>query len=86
MVKGLEGNNPLSDKGLTKSEGFGSILYLDSSGVGALIRFAQHSKTIAREILLSNLAGTPRKVREMSNIIRLFTVVPDVETALKAWE
>lgn len=65
---------------------FSGVRYLDSSGVGALIRLAQHSKTIAGEIQIANLNGTPRKVLEMSNIIRLFTVVTDVETALKAWE
>ena len=64
---------------------FSAVRYLDSSGVGALIRLAQHAKTITGEIQLSNLTGTPRKVLEMSNIIRLFTVAPDVETALKAW-
>lgn len=65
---------------------FSGVNYLDSSGVGALIRLAQHAKTIAGEIQLASLGGTPRKVLEMSNVIRLFTVVPNVETALKAWE
>jgi anti-anti-sigma factor len=65
---------------------FSGVRYLDSSGVGALIRLAQHSKSIAGEIQIASLSGTPKKVLEMSNIIRLFKVVPDVETALQAWE
>jgi len=65
---------------------FSSVRYLDSSGVGALIRLAQHAKTFGGKIQLANLNGTPKKVLEMSNIIRLFIVATDVETALKSWE
>ncbi len=65
---------------------FTNVRYMDSSGVGALIRLAQYSKSIAGDIQLANLGGTPRKVLEMSNIIKLFKIVDDVETALKAWE
>ena len=65
---------------------FSGVQYLDSSGVGALIRLAHHAKAISGTIQLVNLGGTPKKVLEMSNIIRLFTIAPDVESALKAWE
>lgn len=60
--------------------------YLDSSGVGTLIRLAQHAKTISGEVKLANLTGTPRKVLEMSNIIRLFHVYSNVKEALTSWE
>jgi len=65
---------------------FSGIRYIDSSGVGALIRLAQHSNAIGGEIQVANLTGTPRKILEMTNMIRLFTVVSDVEEALRAWE
>jgi len=64
---------------------FTAVRYLDSSGVGALIRLVQKAKTLGGEIRIAKLGGTPRKVLEMSNIITLFKVSPDVETALKTW-
>ena len=63
----------------------GAIRYLDSSGVGALIRLLQKARALGGEVRVANLSGTPKKVLEMSNIISLLKVAPDVETALKAW-
>lgn len=62
------------------------VRYLDSSGVGALIRLAQYAKSVSGDIQLVNVTGTPRKVLEMSNVIRLFKLAPDVATALKEGE
>jgi len=64
---------------------FGEVRYLDSSGVGALIRLLQKAKTLGGEIRLANLGGTPRKVLTMSNILALLKVSPDVDSALAAW-
>ena len=63
---------------------FGGIRYLDSSGVGALIRLLQKARTLGGEIRVANLSGTPKKVLEMSNIITLLKVASSVETALGA--
>ena len=63
----------------------GQIRYLDSSGVGALIRLLQKARSLGGEIRVARLSGTPKKVLEMSNIITLLKVAPDVETALQAW-
>lgn len=63
----------------------GGVRYLDSSGVGALIRLLQKAKSLGGEIRVAQLTGTPRKVLEMSNIITLLKVAPDVDTALRAW-
>jgi len=63
----------------------GGVRYLDSSGVGALIRLLQKARSLGGEIRVAQLAGTPKKVLEMSNIITLLKASPDVETALKAW-
>ena len=65
---------------------FSRVRYIDSSGVGALIRLAQYANTIAGEIQLAGLTGTPKKILEMSNLIRLFKVSTDVESALRAWD
>jgi len=64
---------------------FAGVRYLDSSGVGALIRLLQKSRAAGGEVRLVNLTGTPKKVLEMSNIIHLLKVAPDVESALRAW-
>ena len=64
---------------------FTSVRYLDSSGVGALIRLLQKARTLGGELRVAHLKGTPKKVLEMSNIISLLKVAPDVETALQAW-
>lgn len=63
----------------------GEVRYLDSSGVGALIRLLQKARSLGGEIRVSRLTGTPKKVLEMSNIIALLKVSPDTDTALKAW-
>jgi len=64
---------------------FTSVRYLDSSGVGAIIRLLQMVKTLGGELRATGLAGTPRKVLEMSNIISLLKISPTVEAALQAW-
>jgi anti-anti-sigma factor len=64
---------------------FAGLRYLDSSGVGAIIRLLQKFRAAGGEIRVVNLGGTPKKVLEMSNIITLLKVAPDVDTALKAW-
>lgn len=47
------------------------VNYLDSSGVGVLIRILQHAKTKAAAITFSGIQGTPRKVLTLSNILPL---------------
>jgi anti-sigma B factor antagonist len=64
---------------------FSRVRYLDSSGVGAVIRLLQMARTLGGELRAAGLTGTPRKVLEMSNIISLLKVSPSVEHALQAW-
>lgn len=64
---------------------FAGVRYLDSSGVGALIRLIQKARAAGGEVRLAALGGTPRKVLEMSNIITLVRVSADVASALEAW-
>src|SRR5688572_25076351 len=45
--------------------------YLDSSGVGALIRIIQQMTQVQGDVRFTGLGGSPRKVLEMSNIISL---------------
>ena len=61
------------------------VRYLDSSGVGALIRLLQKARSLGGEIRVANLSGTPKKVLEMSNIITLLKPAVSVEAALQAW-
>jgi anti-anti-sigma factor len=63
----------------------GAVRYLDSSGVGALIRLLQKARTLGGGLRLSRLAGTPRKVLEMSNMLSVMPTHPDVPSALAAW-
>jgi anti-sigma B factor antagonist len=45
--------------------------YLDSTGVGALIRIIQAAKATGCDLRFRGIGGSPRKVLKMSNIISL---------------
>ena len=45
--------------------------YLDSTGVGALIRILQAARRSGCELRFRGIAGSPRKVLRMSNILVL---------------
>jgi anti-anti-sigma factor len=45
--------------------------YLDSTGVGAIIRILQEARKIGGEIRFRGVGGSPRKVLKMSNILSL---------------
>jgi anti-sigma B factor antagonist len=45
--------------------------YLDSTGVGALIRILQEARRTGTELRFRGVKGTPRKVLRMSNILSL---------------
>jgi anti-sigma B factor antagonist len=47
------------------------IEYLDSSGVGAIIRILQEGRLRGIELRFRGVKGTPRKVLRMSNILPL---------------
>ena len=49
----------------------GAVRYLDSSGVGAIIKIVQMSKEKQIELKFRGIAGTPRKVLSMSNILSI---------------
>jgi anti-sigma B factor antagonist len=50
--------------------------YLDSTGVGALIRILQEAKKRGCELRFAGIAGSPRKVLKMSNILALMKEEP----------
>jgi anti-sigma B factor antagonist len=64
---------------------FAEVKYLDSSGVGALIRLLQKARALGGELRVASLGGTPRKVLEMSNILSILKTSTDVEAALQVW-
>jgi anti-sigma B factor antagonist len=47
------------------------VAYLDSTGVGALIRILQEAKRSGCEIRFRGIEGSPRKVLKMSNILAI---------------
>ena len=47
------------------------VEYLDSSGVGALIRILQEAKKRGCELRFSGVGGSPRKVLKMTNVLTL---------------
>jgi len=50
---------------------FSGVIYLDSSGVGAIIKILKQSKEKKVDLKFRGISGTPRKVLKMSNIITL---------------
>jgi anti-sigma B factor antagonist len=50
---------------------FSSLEYLDSTGVGSIIRLVQALRAAGGRLSCRGLHGSPRKVLEMSNIIAL---------------
>jgi len=54
---------------------FSAVNYLDSSGVGAIIRILQVAKSKGLRLSFSGIQGTPRKVLAMSNILPLLKEV-----------
>lgn len=47
------------------------LRYLDSTGVGAIIKLLQSAKAKGGEIRFTGLSGTPRKVLTLCNVITL---------------
>ncbi len=47
------------------------VTYLDSTGVGSIIRIAQVLRRKGTKLRYRGLAGSPRRVLEMSNILPL---------------
>jgi anti-sigma B factor antagonist len=47
------------------------VAYLDSTGVGALIRILQAARCTGTELRFRGVKGSPRKVLRMSNILPL---------------
>jgi anti-sigma B factor antagonist len=47
------------------------LRYLDSTGVGAIIKLLQAAKAQGGELRFTGLMGTPRKVRTLCNVISL---------------
>ena len=50
---------------------FSGVLYLDSSGIWAVIRIIQHAKTKNIDLKFRGITGAVRKVMHMSNILSI---------------
>ena len=53
---------------------FGGVDYLDSSGVGALIRILQKAKTLGRRVVVRGLHGSPLQVLKLCNLYEILTL------------
>jgi anti-sigma B factor antagonist len=60
---------------------FSGVSYLDSSGVGAIIRILQESRRTGCELRFRGVEGSPRKVLRMSNILSLMREEPAARIA-----
>ena len=52
---------------------FSNVIYLDSSGVGAIIRIIRLSREKNVNLKFRGITGMPRKVLKMSNILTLIS-------------
>ena len=52
---------------------FSNVIYLDSSGVGAIIRIIRLSRDKNVNLKFRGIIGMPRKVLKMSNILTLIS-------------
>jgi anti-anti-sigma factor len=52
---------------------FSEVPYLDSSGIGAVIRIVQFSKTKKIDLRFRGITGMVRKVLRLSNILSIIT-------------
>jgi anti-anti-sigma factor len=50
---------------------FSGVLYLDSSGIWAVIRIIQHAKTKNIDLTFRGITGAVRKVMHLSNILSI---------------
>ena len=57
------------------------VAYLDSSGVGSIVRILQAARAVGAKIRFSGIRGTPRRVLELANILPLLAEVADREDA-----
>jgi anti-sigma B factor antagonist len=52
---------------------FSGVAYLDSSGVGVIIKLIKYAKEKKVDLQFRGIQGTPRRVLKMSNILSLIT-------------
>ena len=58
------------------------LVYLDSSGVGVIIRLLQNAAGLSVPVGVVGLGGTPRKVLQLCNVISLLKLF---ESQVAAW-
>ena len=58
----------------------GAVDYLDSCGVGIIIKLLQESRLAGGRLKFRGIHGSPRRVLEMSNVIRLLDEIPAAST------
>ena len=61
---------------------FAEVDYMDSSGVGVLVSGLRFAKEQNIKLGLVHLAGKVKMVMEMSGLCALFSIYPDIPTAV----
>ncbi len=56
---------------------FSGVAYLDSSGVGAIVKIVQAARRVGAKVRFSGIRGSPRRVLELSNILTLLSETDD---------
>lgn len=59
----------------------GAVDYLDSCGVGIIIKLLQQIRLAGGSLHFRGLHGTPRRVLEMSNVLNLLKELPAADAA-----
>lgn len=63
----------------------GDVAFLDSSGLGAMVRALNNSRQARAELKLCNLPGHVRKVLEITSLHKVFEIHETEESALEAF-
>lgn len=60
-----------------------NVNFIDSSGLGTLIRVYKHARADAGDVCLASLQPPVRRVFELTRLDRVFEIYPDLEGAIK---
>jgi anti-sigma B factor antagonist len=59
------------------------VKFIDSSGLGTLVRVYKHARADSGDVCLASLQPTVKRVFELTRLDRVFEVHPDSEAAVK---
>jgi anti-sigma B factor antagonist len=60
-----------------------NVKFIDSSGLGALVRVYKHARSEASDICLASLQPPVKRVFELTRLDRVFDLHPDLDAAVR---